>query len=220
MMEPQFYALIHPDPGQSLFDTEFDEEEPINRTGALKCPSCHGAVTSRIWVSPFIAKLTTWGRAFGDFAFLSDEDVLVSSRVRTAFEESDLVGITEFCPIEIKRIVRRKRFQGPPPAYHYLRIAQSGANIDDAASETYRKGIKKPMCPQCHEAGIDRFKRVILQPNTWTGEDIFAVWGLPSAIMVTERFKIFCEQNAFTNAIFVPAEEYSYDAWDFSDLRM
>ena len=43
------------------------------------------------------------------------------------------------------------------------------------------------------------------------GEDIFIARGLPGTIVVSERFKEWCEANEVRNAVFVPAEEYAHD---------
>ncbi|MBI4719476.1 MAG: hypothetical protein HY763_16900 [Planctomycetes bacterium] len=55
-----------------------------------------------------------------------------------------------------------------------------------------------------------RWKRIVLEPETWSGEDIFIARGC-SAIITSERFRDFVERHKLLNIVLVPAEEYDYD---------
>jgi hypothetical protein len=58
---------------------------------------------------------------------------------------------------------------------------------------------------------LRRWQRVILEPGSWTGEDIFHARGLPATYITSERFKEVCERYRIANAVLIPAEEYGYD---------
>ncbi len=61
-----------------------------------------------------------------------------------------------------------------------------------------------------------RWKRVIVDENTWNGADAFRPRGSPGETIVSQRFKDACELNGITNAVFLPAETYGHDfyPWD------
>jgi hypothetical protein len=60
------------------------------------------------------------------------------------------------------------------------------------------------------EEDLKRWNRIIIDPKTWTGEDIFEPRGL-SDFIASDRFKEVCKANDVKNAYFIPAEEYAYD---------
>lgn len=70
---------------------------------------------------------------------------------------------------------------------------------------------RPPTCPKCKTGVVRSWKRLLLEPGTWTGEDILNPHGLGGTIMVTQRFKDACEQHGITNAVFIPAEEAGHD---------
>ncbi len=70
--------------------------------------------------------------------------------------------------------------------------------------------VDPPTCPQCRTGNIKRWKRLALEPGTWTGEDAFRPWG-SNRIMVSERFKDACERHGIKNAEFTPAEQAGHD---------
>src|SRR5687768_16800236 len=48
----------------------------------------------------------------------------------------------------------------------------------------------------------ERLRRVVLQPHSWSGEDIFFARGLPGTVFVSERFKSLCEDGRYSNCWF------------------
>jgi len=69
-------------------------------------------------------------------------------------------------------------------------------------------GGDRPICLVCRQGQLlKRWKRVVIDAGTWTGEDVFYARGMPGTILVSERFKEVCERHGVQNAAFLPAEE-------------
>ncbi|MBM7113785.1 hypothetical protein I3V78_09530 [Archangium primigenium] len=62
---------------------------------------------------------------------------------------------------------------------------------------------------------MDAVHGIVLEPGTWSGEDIFRPRGMQGELLVTERFKVFAERHGFTNMRFTPSEQF---VWDPSNL--
>jgi hypothetical protein len=69
-----------------------------------------------------------------------------------------------------------------------------------------------------------RWKRLVVEAGTWTGEDAFRPRGLSGTILVSPRFKQVCEQHGIKNADFKPAEQAGHDFYpglkDPSELNL
>lgn len=158
---------------------------------------------------PFRAELEAWGTAFGDLAFGPGDSVLVSDRFRTAFVAENLSGLDGFEEVEIVHVTRHHQLDGEPPTYFHARPQIGPAALDDAASEVAREG--GAACHQCRLDGIRRAERVVLEPDTWSGEDLFIARGLPGTYLASERFERFSRVHGFHNAVLLPAEKYGFD---------
>lgn len=83
--------------------------------------------------------------------------------------------------------------------------------LDESASGLERED-DGAVCSECGLGGIiKRLRRVILRPDTWSGEDVFFARGLPGTILTSERFKSLCETAGLANCSFVDAEAFSFD---------
>jgi hypothetical protein len=155
--------------------------------------------------------LELWGSAFGDLVFGTAYKLLVSDRFKTLFAESGLRGLEGFGPVEITRVIRRskKAPKGTPPGYYCVSAVRSRAVIDQPASGFEWR--EPPTCRECYKGhDIKRWKRIIFEPGTWSGEDVFEARGL-SGYFTSERFKEFCDEHDIKNAALIPAEEYGHD---------
>jgi hypothetical protein len=56
-----------------------------------------------------------------------------------------------------------------------------------------------------------RLRRLVLEPGTWSGEDVFVARGLEGTIITSERFKEFCDREAFTNCVLIEAAHFHFD---------
>lgn len=206
-------------------DTEFGEAQPWHQGEAAVCTSC-GKYTSLLpWLAPYRAELECWGRDFGDFAFDGAEGFLVSERFKDLYDQTDFTGLRGFCPVEVTRVKRHRRFRAEPPRYYYVEVIRSHAAIDEVRSEfegyDESEGIPLSVCLTCRRPSViypKRWKRYVLQAHTWGGEDIFIPRGC-SEYLTTERFKRFCERNGVSNAVFIPAEEYWKDFYPWENIQ-
>jgi len=143
--------------------------------------------------------------------FGANEEILVSDRFRQFWAESLLTGLSGFHPVKVKRVKRHRRKEAKQtevPPYFFVDIARTRTAIDLRASG-FVFDSNEDVCPECLTGGIiKKFDRIVIEPSTWTGEDIFIARGLPGTILVSERFKAFRDENDISNAYLVPVEEF------------
>lgn len=181
---------------------------------APRCPACGRFIGMLTWLPPYRVQLDSWGQQFGDVAFgASSEWFLVSDRFRTIYVESGLKGLSGFDPVEVMKITRHnKKLRGNPPQYFKVDVVRSQTTVDEAASGfEWSEGAS--ICPVClfpKEGVIKRWKRVIIRPESWQGEDIFVPRG-GGELVATIRFKELCEANEVKNVVFVAAENHGHD---------
>jgi hypothetical protein len=185
-------------------------EDGTETGDAPRCEACGDYVGSLVWLPPYRVELEPWGPSFGDVAFTSADVLLVSQRFKQVWEGSKLAGLGEFDPVEVVKIKRHRKRLGDPPPYFLTRLPRSRTAIDLAASEF--EWESPPTCDVCRLGQIvKRWKRVIIDQSTWTGEDIFFARGLSGSIFVSARFKEFIGLNGIANAHLLPAESYAHD---------
>jgi hypothetical protein len=126
-------------------------------------------------------------------------------------QDAQLVGFTRILPAEIVHVKSRKRkLLNECPRYFLASISRSRAAIDAKASGFEWEG--EPTCPECRLGGIiKRWSRIIIEPGTWSGEDIFYARGLSGTIFVTERFREMYLTHGLRSGVFIPAEEFGHD---------
>jgi hypothetical protein len=155
-------------------------------------------------------ELEVWGRYFSDLAFGAGTDVLVSPRFRDAFLRSGLTGLSGFAPVEIAKVVARLgKIPNPLPSYFQAVTGRSRAVLDDRASGLDYE--ERWTCDECRTGLMERMRRLVLEPGTWSGEDVFIARGLPGTIITSERFKQFCDKEVFTNCTLIEAANYHFD---------
>jgi hypothetical protein len=185
---------------------------PVDRVvgEAPQCPVCGRFIGPLAWLPPYRVELEMVGREFPEIIEAGGDDLLVTDRFRDAYVARGLIGLSGFDPVEVVRVKwRSHRPSGEPPAYFHAGIARSGAAIDDAASGIVREGTP---CASCRQARlIKRAQRLVLEHDTWTGEDIFIARGLPGTFFATERFKRMCDEENIRGAVLIPTEAYGFD---------
>ncbi|NUQ78768.1 MAG: hypothetical protein HUU21_35025 [Polyangiaceae bacterium] len=182
----------------------------LSRQGAAPiCPKCHGCIGLLPTLPPISAELELFGHYFADVAFTGNQ-LLVSARLRELFIQHQYTGLLDFFPVNIFHVKSRKRkLRNECPRYFFASIARSRAAIDTLASGF--EWDSPPICDECRRgSNIKRWARIVIEPGTWSGEDIFYARGL-SEILVTERFREMYLTNGFHGAVFIPAEEYGHD---------
>ena len=176
---------------------------------ARRSEACGKYVGMCEWLPPYRVELETWGRVFGDVA-VCGSDLLVSSRFKQAWEQSQLHGLSGFSAVEIVKVIRRRKSTGAPLKY-FRAVVSRGRTAIDLAASGFEWG-SAPTCPACRLGHIiKRWKRILIDQATWNGDDIFIARGLPSTIIVSERFKEFCKLNDVKNAHLIPADTFARD---------
>lgn len=185
--------------------TDFVRGEPSNiGSDAPKCEVCGRYTDLLPWLPPHCVELEAWGCAYGDFGGGTWREFLISDRLRTLIEQHGLQGLSGFDPVEVVRVRKRRPVKGVAPAYFLVRPRRNGAVVDEVASELERAG--RPTCPHCGGGDeVFRYRRLILRDGSWGGDDVFAP-NIGRVIMVTEQFKLLCEQAQLRNLVFAPAD--------------
>jgi ribosomal protein L34E len=207
----KFYVLENPKvgPGDGDAVTDYLYVDGSKLGDAPQCPVCGKYLGGMPLLPPIRLELKAWGSRWGDVAFFGGDQILVSNRLRDLFVEAGLSGFTRFDPAELVKISRRKKRVGSPPNYQLASIQRGRALVDDAASGLERN--EPSTCDECRSAGIRRTDRIVLEANTWSGEDVFHARGLPGTILASERFKRLCDDHDLANCCLVPAEDYHFD---------
>jgi hypothetical protein len=206
----RFFVLEHPkDPVDDAL-TDFLPAPGSKSGDAPRCPRCGGAIGMMPSLPPIRVELETWGKRFGDVAIGVGNEVLVSERFKAAFLASGLTGFSPFVPAQVVEVVaRRGKVPSSVPDYFVARPCRSRAAVDGLASGIDYEETWK--CEECRIGHIKRQRRVVLEPGTWSAEDIFIPRGLPGRIVTSERFKEFCGRYGFTNCSLIPAERHHVD---------
>jgi hypothetical protein len=206
----RFFILEHPKRGLDDALTDFLAAPGTQRGDAPRCTRCGGPIDALITLPPIRVELETGGKRFGDLVFGVGNTVLVCERFKDEFVRSALTGFSGFAPVEVVKVIARSgKIPKHMPNYFYAVPGTSRAAIDYRKSEMeYERAWT---CEECRIGYIRRFQRVVLEPKTWSGEDVFIPRGLPGTIMTSERFKQFCDHHAFSNCLLIEAEHYHVD---------
>ena len=185
-----------------------------NKGPAPRCAVCGEIIGPYQYLPPFHdieLELEPGVTQFGDLLSFSGDALLVSEQLKKAWKEEGLIGLSGFHEVEVRRIIGEKRATEACPTYFHANVARSRAAIDQKASVLIRDA-SKPLCLECRTGGLfKRLARIVLEANTWSGEDIFIARGLPGTLLVTEKFKVFSESHAWKNSLLIDAEDFSVD---------
>jgi hypothetical protein len=211
----QFYVLETPKPDSSedragRIDVMLEEGFHVGE--APRCPRCGRFLGMLTWLPPYRAQLATWGRKYGDVARTGD-DLVVSMRFKAAFEKVGLKGIKMFEPVQVVAVKHRrgKPHESMAP-YFKATIVRNSATVDQVASGyVWADGSKK--CPECLFDTLKRNERIVIDQETWNGDDIFFPRGGHGPI-VSERFRSMFHENKLLGAVFIPSEsrDAGYDS--------
>ena len=217
--------IFHLDTSRSVDSTVTGMEcfavEPVNVGETLDiCPTCKRSIGPLRWQSPFRVELVVYGKSYGDIVDASGRDWLISDRLRELIDTHRISGLEGFEPVEIARIVSKNRIAqslGDPPQYFRVSPQLGSAAIDQIASEFVREPPE--FCQSCRLGSgiIKRWKRIVFEPSTWTGEDVFIARGLPGSCFTSERFRDMCLTNNVTNAVFTIADKYWHDFYPWEN---
>jgi hypothetical protein len=208
-----FYVLQQAWPGTREYDRGGLRvlSKPGHEPGsAPRCPGCGSFVGLLEWLPPYRVELETFGVEYGDIVRTGD-DFVVSDRFLAMYCDAGLEGLSPFEPVEVVRVIHHcGRPAEPLPNYFKTDIPYSQTTVDQKASGFVWTNTT-PLCPVClYNNRLRSCRRLIIEPGTWTGEDVFFPRG-GTRIVVTERFKNVFERDRLRNAEFFLAEEFSYD---------
>lgn len=215
----RFYVLERSSIGsqnEKAFGTDARKAHGTRRGNAPRCPTCGNWIGMKEWLPPYRVELETWGREFGDLVFMGPPDVLVSERFKNLWAEEGLKGIESFDPVDIAAVKRHRKLTTAMPRYLRAKIQKSHTAIDTTASG-FEWG-KPPTCPECRIGNpLKRWKGVIIDESTWTGEDLYEARGLPGTLIASERTRELCTSAAITNVVFIPGESYAQDYYPWEE---
>lgn len=205
-----FYVLEAPKSGESDAETLCLDADGTKMGAGPQCPICGVAIGSRRALPPRRVEIALGGKRFGDFGFGLGTDLLVTERFRNAFLRSGLTGFSHFTPAEIVEVIARSgNIPNSIPNYFIAEPARSRAIINDRAC-----GLEYSQpwtCKECKSGIMIRLRRLVLEPGSWSGEDIFIARGLYGRIITSQRFKEFCDREAFNNCVLVDAHHFHFD---------
>jgi hypothetical protein len=206
----QFYVLKNPEDNK-LALTDFIPLEPHNIGEAPLCTTCGKALGMLPWLPPYRVEIEFWGKEAGDIAFGPGNELLISEKFKLSYERHKLGGLSNFAPVLVVKVKNRsKKSPKEVPNYFCVTIARSRAIIDHKLSGLL---LDEPWtCKECRLGGIiKKISKVVIEKNTWSGEDIFFARGLPGIIITTERFKKFFIDAGINNGELVESTQYKFD---------
>jgi len=174
-----------------------------------KCPLCGRHVSMLRWLEPCKIRLSNTKYPDRITAWLT-EPMVVSERVKDAYQQNGLTGILKFIPVEIVKVAYMKENSPKPPKYFYADIPYT-TNIKVYPDETVIVGQKNGWtCTLCNPWGttIDEVKYLSLNTTEWKGEDVFKIYSL-GATFVSKNFFDLVNEYYFSNFNLVRAEEYT-----------
>ncbi len=206
----KFFVLANPRITQIDSVTDFVLVDGFATGPAPRCGVCGRAHNLRPLLPPVRVELRFWGTKPSDIALGSVNEFLVTDRFWHRSLGAGLTGLIHVGPVEVSAVARRNKRILPLLQYQCCRAAFSRTTIDRASS-----GLEfdpPEVCSECRLGGIlKRTKRVVIEPDSWLGEDVFIARGLPGTILVSERFREFCRANEVPDCLFTPVEEFSFD---------
>ncbi len=201
----QFYKLnfwpVDRRPGFTRF-----RNDPENAVAASPvCPTCNGFIGSLQIVPPIHVSLETYSGQFGDVAFGSVDQILVSERFKQAYKARDMRGLESFNPVEVLDHVKQNGMADDVvmPAYYHCPIVRSRATFDSAASEFEWDGPASKCKDCCCDGILLGYERLVLIPESWEGHAIFYARGSVGTIVVTEQFRQMFEEEDLLGGQFI-----------------
>lgn len=210
-----FFSIVKVPNGDDFaekYRTEFEYDDSVAKGEAPRCPKCNSFVGMLESVPPYRVHLETWGDGYGDLAFWMS-DFLVTSRFRDGFVNSGLCGLQSFAPTEFLSYKHHGVALSDPPDYFRTIPRIGGARVDAIASEIEWEKGRHPTCELCLSGGgvLKRWKRIVIDESSWDGSDIFYSYGIPGALIVSERFHYWAADKDFRNLAFRRTSEHSHD---------
>jgi hypothetical protein len=181
-----------------------------------KCPKCGSAVGGRIWQPPYDVILKQ-PRHIGDFIDGPGGcNFLVTEKVLAIYDNEKLSGIETRIPITVKRMGTTKNAKELiPPRITGIYITHSLTQEKwDEMGIIWQTPPINDFCQLCGPASGNKRggairrsrERIVINDNTWQGEDIFySING--SGIILSEKAALLFKDNKLTNISIIPCED-------------
>jgi hypothetical protein len=208
----KYYILLETVFGNIKY-TDVERYKTINRSTDSKwhCKTCGKKVGLLEWLPPYILKACK--KRLADFLYGPEvTPFIVSENVKTKYEASGLVGLSNFQRVELY-------YRGQPveTPYYFPYITCETYPVDlqhfIPLNELKENFSVQDLCPACQRLGSNAWakkinKIVFLDPEK-IDQDIFLL-PIEYAIIVSERFKEFVESNGFTNFKVFETSKYQW----------
>jgi len=205
----EFYVLANSFGDRKTSSTDFLPSDFVAIGDAPKCPLCGKYIGMCPLVGKVAVDLEIWNDSADDVCFGPGDEVLFSLRLKNAFEFAQLKGTT-FRTVEVGKVKSHKRGKPIIPPYYLTNISRSRAIVDATASGIEWDGNVD--CEECHLDGIiKRFKKIVLLPGSWSGEDIFFARGLPGIIITSKKFHAISDSIGLPSDLMIPIGKFSVD---------
>lgn len=173
------------------------------------CASCGDGLGMLQWQPPFYAEYDSRGKQLADIGRHSTGDLIVTERVKQAFEKAKVTGYVLRGEVFLKKGHPKKFLSTDTQRRFLLEVAFSRIRVDEAASNCYRH--KSVRCFAC-DSGMAKFDRIVFeQPLPKPMPDMFVAYNLTARVWVADRVKRLIEENGFTGVHFVAPEDYKLD---------
>jgi len=172
-----------------------------------KCPVCEAPISRLKWLEPHKIRLSNT-RYPDRLAWWIKDPMIISERVKSVFEDEQLLGIKEFIPVTVTKVARIKANSAKPPQYFSAEINYSlNVRVDVTRSKIIGQKDNRP-CMLCNPFKSTRSQiiKISLDTSSWQGEDIFKVFSL--GVVFSQKFYNLVQKHNLTNFNLVPIEEY------------
>jgi len=204
MMDTEFYIIVNSLFNDSSFGYGEQKSENYNTGEAQFCEGCNLPVSTLEWLPPYEIKISK--KEVGDIIFGTYTGFIVSEKFKVKYEQSDLVGLSEFKEVDIYH--RKKKLSGN---YFYPKIPLINAfvNLELVHFEDVN------LCDVCQKGSsiINQICGVQFINQEMINEDIFFTTSLGQAqIFVSKKFKEFVEAANIKNIKLLKASHFEWDS--------
>lgn len=203
------YYVLQSEAGTDA-ETLYEPAEPMRLGPAPTCPRCGRYVGLRTWLAPRSARIGVYGRVFGDVAFGSGTDLLLSDSFVSAWRSKSLRGLGGFEPVAVRRTSAPRLSRSCAPKYFHATAGRTNARVNRATSQIETAGTIA--CELCLGPGpIDGIAKLDIDLRSVGEEDAFQPWGAAGIVVVSERVLALAEEHRLENVTGTPLSTFSWD---------
>lgn len=171
------------------------------------------------WQPPYRVRLVKGIKSYapGDLIDGPGMEPLFSERFIAEYQRSKLKGVERWEPVSIEGYNNywEKKLKRPAPAGTYKVAIFPPPTVRAKWEEMHPKptSSKEPLawigCDVCGRSpsNFDQYKGVVVDEDSWSGDDIFRLTNLGGRFVVTEAFAKFIAAGAFEGIPLVPSDK-------------